>query len=139
MSLTDFIPGGALLDIGAKILDRVIPDKNAAALAKAELEKSIMSGELQLTLGQLQVNLEEAKSTHWFVAGWRPFVGWICGFGLVYQFLLQPLMNGLFIAFNADAPFPILDLSTLMTVLFGILGLGTMRTYEKYKGSEGNR
>ena len=75
-----------LFDIGKSLIDRFFPDPAAKAAAQLELLKMQESGDLQrlametdLSKLQVQVNLEEAKSTNWFVAGWRPFVGWVCG------------------------------------------------------------
>ena len=114
------------------ILDKIIPDKTAAAAAKAQLLAQQDSEEFQLLLGQLKINQTEASSTNWFVAGWRPFVGWVCGTALVYQFILYPILG-------SSLPFKALDVQTLVSLLFALLGLGTMRTVEKSNGTENNR
>ena len=67
---------GALLPVIGKVLDRVIPDKNARKQAQEELERAEQSGELQLLLGQIEINKQEAAHKSLFVAGWRPAVGW---------------------------------------------------------------
>lgn len=132
---------GAALNIGGKIIDRVIPDPAAAAAAKLELIKLQQSGELAqmdavkaLAVGQIDVNKVEAANTNIFVSGWRPFVGWVCGLGLFSQFIIRPFF--LFVAnlLKHSADFPTLDLGTLTTLLFGMLGLGAMRTMEKVNG-----
>jgi hypothetical protein len=125
-----------LLDIAGKIFDRVIPDKAAAEKAKLEMEAALQSQEFQLALEQIKVNAEEAKSDNWFVAGWRPAVGWIGAFGLGYAAILEPIVR--FVAkvgFGYGGAFPILDTNITMQVLFGILGLGAYRSYEKTKGT----
>jgi hypothetical protein len=107
---------------------------------KAALEQASQSGELQLLLSQIATNREEAKSTNWFIAGWRPFVGWVCGFALLYVAILDPIAR--FVAtviLKYVGPFPVIDTTITMQVLFGLLGLGGMRMIEKIKGAEGNR
>lgn len=137
--LTDLIPGGSLLDIGAKIIERFIPDPAAKAAAQAALSAARQSGELQIMLGQIQVDALEAASTNWFVAGWRPYIGWICGTGLGYEFLVMPIANGVLTAIGQHAVFVPLDTATLTSCLAGILGLGGLRTIEKHQGVEDNR
>ena len=128
-------PITAVLDIGGKLIDKFWPDPATAAAAKLELFKSQQSGELQILVNetllakaQIEVNLEEAKSPDRFVSGWRPFIGWVCGAGLLYQFLIYPIL----IAFLPKVV-P-LDMGTLITLLAGMLGFGTLRTTEKLKG-----
>lgn len=85
--------------------------------------------------GQLKINLEEAKSTSLFVAGWRPFIGWICGLALGWHFLLHPMVVWYMAIKMPDVALPpVLDLSQLYPVIIGMLGLGIYRTYEKTKG-----
>lgn len=132
---------GIVANIGGKVIDRIWPDPAQAAAAKLELLKMQQSGELaalasetDLRKGQLAVNQVEAASTNLFVAGWRPFIGWICGSGLGFQFLVRPiLMWGTALA-GLHADVPSLDLSTLLTLLAGMLGMGGMRTMEKLQG-----
>ena len=75
-----------------------------------------------------------------FIAGWRPFIGWVCGLGLFYVSLLEPI--GRFVAtvfFKYTGPFPVIDTSLTMQVMLGMLGLAAARTVEKVKNAEGNR
>lgn len=126
---------GPIFDIAGKIFDRLIPDKAAADKAKAEFAVLAQTQEFQLALQQIMVNQEEAKSDNWFVAGWRPAVGWIGAFGLGYAAILEPLIRFAAVVFwGYQGKFPILDTSLTMQVLFGILGLGAFRAYEKVKG-----
>ena len=83
--------------------------------------------------GQMAINQVEAASSSVFVSGWRPFVGWVCGFGLVYSFIGQPLLAWGSVNWNFTIP-PTLDIGTLLTILGGMLGLGSLRTVEKVKG-----
>jgi hypothetical protein len=76
---------------------------------------------------QLEVNRAEAAHKSLFVAGWRPFIGWCCGLGLLYSVLLAPLLDIWF-------EMPVIDSSILMPTMTGMLGLGALRSYEKVKG-----
>jgi hypothetical protein len=138
---------GSLFDFGSKLIERIWPDPAQRAQASLELAKLQQSGELQklaletdLLKGQLQINQEEAKSTNWFVAGWRPAVGWTCAAGLLYATIIDPMAR--FIAmtvFHYTGAFPDIATGILVATLTGMLGIGTMRTVEKVKGAEGNR
>lgn len=134
---------GPLLDLGGKLIGRLFPDPAEASKAQMELLKMQQSGELaqlasdtDLAKGQLAVNAAEAANASLFVAGWRPFIGWLCGLGLFYEFLLQPLLPwAVSLAIGkAVTALPALSGETLMTLLFGMLGLGGLRTVEKVKG-----
>lgn len=133
-------PVAGLLDT---VIRRVLPEKMSEA-EKARLQQELLIEMQKLDWSviesQLKINLEEAKHASRFVAGWRPFIGWVCGSGLAYHIIFQPL-----IAFSIAAtkwqspPLPEFDTGTLLTVLLGMLGLGGLRTYEKVKGVEANR
>lgn len=135
MSIVSFIP------IIGQLIDRIIPDKTEAAKAKAELDLLQANGELQLMLKQLDINIEEAKHSNLFVAGWRPAIGWCCGIIFAYHYLLYPIIIT-FSALNGIDPktLPVFDTSSVIPVLGGLLGLGGLRTYEKIKGvARGNK
>lgn len=122
------------LGIGSKIIDRLFPDQAAADAAKLELFKLQQSGELAQITGQLDINKVEAASSSVFVAGWRPAVGWVCAGALGYQFVLRPFLEFGFIAFGHPVGnLPGID-NALWELLFGMLGMGGLRTIEKVKG-----
>lgn len=126
----------SLLSIGTKIIDRVIPDKAAAAQAQTELIKMQVNGELEQLAGQLEVNKVEAAHSSLFVAGWRPFIGWVCGAALAYQFVIRPIVTWAVPSMGYHiAEMPGLD-DNLWELLTGMLGLGGLRTYEKVKLSK---
>ena len=130
----------SLIDIASKVIDRVVPDKESAEKAKRELVSAENQQEFALLIEQIKVNAEEAKSVHWFVAGWRPAIGWTCGFGLAYAAVLEPFARfAATVWFDYTGDFPVIDTTLTMQVLLGLLGLGVMRTAEKIKGAEGNR
>ena len=98
-----------------------------------EIREAIKGKELdpnQLLEIQTKINEVEAKHRSVFVAGWRPFIGWVCGLALAYNFIIRDLF--IWVIDPEPVP-PALQMEHLMTVLFGMLGLGGLRTYEKLK------
>jgi len=143
---------GGLFDVAKSIIGRIWPDPAQQAEAQMKLLQLQQTGELarlaadtDLAKLQIQTNIEEAKSGSLFIAGWRPFVGWTCGFAFAYAYLLLPFMQFFVFTFGSAetvkqiALLPSLDLAGMLPVLFGMLGLGALRTQEKIKGAEGNR
>ena len=136
-----------LFSAAQSLIERFFPDPEKKAAAQLELLKMQQTGELaqlasetDLAKLQIQVNVEEAKSTNWFVAGARPFIMWTCGVALAYVSIVEPVSR--FVAkvwFGYVGDFPIIDTNLTMQILMGILGLGAYRTVEKIKGAEGNR
>lgn len=135
MGFLDFLP------IIGKVLDRILPDKEAAMSAKLELLKlaqtadlAQLNADLALAQGQMAVNTAEATNPNAFVSGWRPFVGWVCAAGMASVFVAGPFFEwGSGLAGHATA-WPKLDIMPLLTMLGGMLGLGTLRTVEKING-----
>ena len=124
----------AILEVGARLLDKIIPDKDARERAQAELLKAAQDQEFQLALGQIKVNEAESQHANLFVAGWRPAVGWTCVLGLSYNFVLYPLLLWLVAVTGATIQPPPLIADYLMELVLGMLGLGALRTVEKWKG-----
>ena len=127
-------PLADILSVGSKILDRVIPDTNARDKAKEELAKAINDQDFQITMAQIAVNAEEAKSDNLFKSGWRPSVGWICSIAFALHFVVLPILNIGIVGFGYKAITIPFDMDTLFTVLGGLLGLGGLRTVEKMRG-----
>ena len=136
-----FDPLTAALDVGKSLIEKIWPDpvKQSEEIRKLEElhqkgDLATLNAEVQLLIGQININIAEAGHKSIFVAGWRPFVGWVCGFGLLYASVVEPIMR--FIAKLSDytGTFPVLDTTITMQVLLGMLGLGLMRTKEKEKG-----
>ncbi len=121
-----------LIGVGKQVIGRIFPDPAEQQRAEMEL--------LQLTdrarQGQLDINKIEAGHRSIFVAGWRPAIGWTCAGALAYAYILRDLiMFATAIAgVELAQPLPDIDLAGLMPILLGMLGLGGLRTYEKYKG-----
>tara|TARA_X000001382_G_scaffold92621_1_gene67196 strand:- start:469 stop:906 length:438 start_codon:yes stop_codon:yes gene_type:complete len=123
----------ALLPIVSDVIDRVIPDKEAAAKAKLEMQASMMANEHAITLAQLEINREEAKSDNIFVSGWRPAVGWLGVLALLWVYIIHPLLAWASINLGWQAP-PEVDTTVILQILTGLLGFGALRTFEKTKG-----
>jgi hypothetical protein len=113
----------ALIGPVSAILDKVIPDKDL----REKLSHEIATMADKQMSAQIEVNKVEAAHKSLFVAGWRPAIGWICGFALLYSTIISPILGIWFTV-------PVVDTSLLTTVLMGMLGLGAMRTFEKTKG-----
>ena len=104
-----------------------------------ELERLAMQADTIALRGQADINLQEAKSLSLFVAGWRPFIGWICGMAMGWHFLLHPMVVWYMSIWKPDLDLPpSLDLGDLYPVVIGMLGLGVYRTYEKAKEVQKN-
>ena len=135
-------PISAVLDIGGKLIDRLWPDATQRDAAKLELLKMQQTGELaqlaaetELAKGQIEVNQAEAGSSSLFVAGWRPWIGWVCGVAFSYHFVVQPLLAFILASIGHQVVLPVFNMDALYTVLLGMLGLGGMRTVEKIRGA----
>jgi hypothetical protein len=124
----------AIVEIGARLLDKIIPDKDARDRAQAELLRAAQDQDFQKAMGQLEVNKMEAQHSSLFVAGWRPAMGWICVVGLCYNFLLYPMLTWLVVVTSAELTPPPLLSENLMELVLGMLGLGALRSFEKWKG-----
>ena len=129
----------AALPLIGSLLDKVLPDADAKAKAQLELAKLAQDGEFKALDMQLQVNLAQAKineieaaSSNPMAATWRPAAGWVCVFGLGYEFLLRPLLPWILAVCQVpDVPaLPSLD-DVLMELVFAMLGIGGMRTFER--------
>jgi hypothetical protein len=127
-------PLAAILEVGNALIKHFFPDPAQQAAAEQKMAELVVSGELQKIAGQLAINQEEAKSDSMFVAGWRPFVGWVCGAALAYVAILEPVVRFVALAAGYAGKFPVIDTTITMQVLFGMLGLGGLRTAEKIKG-----
>ena len=145
--MTSFDPLSALFDLGKTAIEKIWPDPSKRAEELFRLEKlkqdgnlAALQAEVSLMLGQIEINKVEAQHPSVFVAGARPAVMWIGAFGLAYAAVIEPIAR--FVArvvFEYAGEFPALDTTITMQVLFGILGLGAYRTYEKTKEVQTDR
>jgi len=132
----------ALIPAISQLLDKIIPDphereKAKIELIKAERESDIEELRLALSADQMQadINKAEAVSNNLFIAGWRPFIGWVCGVAFAYHFIIQPVLAFAIANNGGKAELPTFDMQSLSTVLMGMLGLGGLRTIEKIKNA----
>ena len=111
----------------AGLLGKFVEDKDQKNALAHEIATLAQKEAHKNAAFQLEVNKTEAAHKSLFVAGWRPFIGWCCGLGLLYSVLLAPLLDIWF-------EMPAIDSSILMPTMTGMLGLGALRSYEKVKG-----
>lgn len=132
MGILDLLPvmGPAV----QKLLD-LIPDPNARARAEAEYQRQVMELAARDASDQRDINRAEAAHPSLFVSGWRPAIGWVCALALSFQYLLRPLSAwAAGIWWPGTPPLPGLD-ESLWQLMFGMLGLGALRTVEKARGA----
>ena len=117
------------------LLDKFVEDKDQKAKLAHEIATMSDTHAQQALLAQLEINKAEAASGSLFKGGWRPFIGWTSGIAFAYHFVMHPLLVFVLTVSGLDLPeLPEFDMSTLLTVLGGMLGIGSLRTYEKQKG-----
>lgn len=128
---------GTIVSLGKSLISRVWPDPKQQAEATLKLAELEQKGDLaelnfyvQSMVGQLEINRVEANHKSIFVAGWRPFIGWVCGVALLYKFLLAPML-GLVLD-----EVPTVEMTELWPLLMGMLGLGAMRSYDKVRRTD---
>ena len=126
--------GSLAKDVRAAITGESIIDPNK----KAELESKLLEIEFATTKAQTDINFEEAKNSNIFVSGWRPFIGWVCGSALAWQFIGSPIFEWIIKLTDKNITPPQIDTGSLITILMALLGLGGMRTFEKFKNSQSN-
>lgn len=131
MGLLDFIP---VIGAAADKLLGLIPDPNARAKAREDFEREVLAIAAKAEADQREINKAEATNASVFVAGWRPAIGWVCAMALAFQYLVRPLFAWATGIWWPHLPaLPGLD-SNLWELMFGMLGLGGLRSFEKVKG-----
>ena len=124
----------ALIGPVSKLVGKFIEDKDVKNKLSHDLATLAQRHAQELAKSQIEVNKMEAQSRHWFVASWRPFIGWTCGIALMWHFVLSQFILFFATMFGYSLPaLPEFDMGSLMTVLMGMLGLGGLSTFEKYK------
>ncbi len=133
--------GGSITDGIAKIISLFKVDPTVALSKQVELQEiqlkmqsDAAAAVAQQLHDQAAIDQTEAANSNLFIAGWRPFIGWVCGAGLAAQFIVGPIVTWAATLMHHPVAFPTLDMGTLLTLLLGMLGLGGMRTYEKISG-----
>lgn len=125
MSLDPITAG---IDLAKAVVGRIWPDKT-------EQEKAELAAALAVVQGQMAINQAEAASSSVFVAGWRPFIGWVCGLALGYTFLGYPVLVWASTLWFPGVTPPALHMDDMLyQLLFGMLAMGALRTFEKVRG-----
>jgi len=124
----------SLLPAVTDIVGRFLPE-NAEERAKAEraIKEQLTKHLAKVDLAQIEVNKEEAKG-NWFQSSWRPLTGWTCAASLAWTYLLQPMVSFVLAQTGHLVELPALDMSQMMPILLGMLGLGGLRSWERTKG-----
>ena len=123
-----------LAPILGTLIDRLIPDKAEAGRVKLEMETKLVDAANAVNLAQIENNKIEAGHRSIFIAGWRPFLGWVCGIGFMWAFVGNPIALWVVALTGSDVVLPVIDTAPLMEMLLAMLGLGTMRSWEKSRG-----
>lgn len=134
---------GDLFKAGIDIINKLVPDKDLAARLQQELilkeyeaQKQLLEMAAAEGQAQAEINKVEAASESFFVAGWRPAIGWTCAAGFMYQFLMLPGIQWYIEIKGLKVTSPPTLSDVLMELTMGMLGLGALRTYEKLKGKQ---
>lgn len=120
-------PISAGLDLASTVVNKIWPDKT-------EQEKQQLAAAVALVQGQLDINRAEATNPKVFVSGWRPWIGWVCGMAFAWNWIGLPIAKIVLDLYGHTIMLSPADLSEMMPVLLGMLGLGGLRTYEKVNG-----
>ena len=124
----------AILPSVMEVAGRFLPeDKEKRAAAEREIEAQLTMHLAKIDLAQLDINKTEAAHRSVFVSGWRPAIGWSCGAAMSLNFIVFPLASFVLAQTGHLVELPTLDMSQMMPVLMGLLGLGGLRTVEKIK------
>ena len=116
----------SLLPVASKLLGKFIEDKDTKNKLAHEIATMAEKHAQALAMEQIKVTIEEAKG-NWFQSSWRPLIGWICGLSLMINYMVSPILAGFGIII------PQADMSVMMPLLFGMLGIAGMRSYDKTK------
>lgn len=119
----------ALIPAASNLLDKFIEDKDQKAQLAHDLATMAERHAQELAVAQIKVNQEEAKG-NWFQSSWRPLIGWICGLSLMINYMVSPICAGFGIIL------PQADMSVMMPLLFGMLGIAGMRSYDKRQSTD---
>ena len=118
---------GAISDLASTVINKIWPDKS-------EAEKQQLAAAVMIVQGQLDINKVEAANPSVFVSGWRPFIGWVCGSACAWNWIGLPIAKMGLTLLGHPLDLAQANLTEMLPVLFGMLGLGTLRTVEKING-----
>lgn len=118
---------GAVSDLANTVIGKIWPDKSAA-------EQQQLAAAVMVVQGQLDIDKAEAANPSVFVSGWRPFIGWVCGAACAWNWIGLPIVATVLKFYQVDVPVSPANLTEMLPVLMGMLGLGGLRTIEKING-----
>ena len=119
---------GAISDLAGTVINKIWPDKS-------EAEKQQLAAAVMVVQGQLDINKAEAANPSVFVSGWRPFVGWVCGAACAWNWIGLPVLKVALAVAHVTIALSPAYLTEMLPLLFGLLGMGTLRTFEKINGA----
>ena len=119
---------GSVADLANTVIGKIWPDKT-------EQEKQQLAAAVMVIQGQLDINKAEAASPNWFVSSWRPFIGWVCGAACAWNWVGLPIAKTALLVAGYKLAIAPADISEMMPILMGMLGLGGLRTIEKLNGA----
>ena len=125
--MSDITGLGAISDLASTVINKIWPDKS-------EAEKQQLAAAVMVVQGQLDINKVEAANPSVFVSGWRPFIGWVCGSACAWNWIGLPIAKMGLTLLGHPLDLAPANLTEMMPILFGMLGLGTLRTVEKING-----
>lgn len=125
---------GPLADLASGIIGKIWPDKTQAEKDQMAQALALLQGQIQMNAGQLAINQAEAANPSLLVSGWRPFVGWTCGAACAWNWVGMPILTFSAAALHQPLTIAPADLTQMMPLLLGLLGMGALRTYEKTQG-----
>jgi len=133
MGILDKFFGGAAaqpIEAVGNVFDKLFTSDEEKAIAAQAMEKIRQHPQLV----QAEINKVEASHRSVFVAGWRPLIGWVCGVGLGYVWVLRPIIMDMAVMFNKSVVFTTMDTTNMIDLVVALLGLGALRTIEKHNG-----
>ena len=119
----------ALIGPATKLIGKFVKDKDLQQKLSHDIATMAEKHAQQPALQQIEVNKAEAKG-NWFQSSWRPLIGWICGLSLAINYMVSPIMAGFGIVI------PQADMTVMMPLLFGMLGISGLRSFDKYKKTD---
>lgn len=125
---------GAVAGLVKTVVDKVWPDKTQVEKDQLALAMLAMQGELAQQAGQVDIDKAEAESPSLFKSGWRPFVGWVCASACAWNWIGLPILKAILTVWGVKLEVMPADLSQMFPLLLGLLGMGTLRTWEKVQG-----
>ncbi len=146
--MASFDPLSAALELGTSVINKIWPDPVAQAQEQRKLQELYQKGDIaeldaqvKLLVAQLEINKADAQSGNWFQACWRPFIGWVGGVAMAYQFIVYPILIWLWATLQASGAIPnelsappVMDAAALYSIVTAMLGIGAMRSVDKSKG-----